>query len=101
MLPQGQQVTPERVLELVESDEDASELEGRPVAVYRRQDGQVYFLGLRDDMPQWKQRGFSCMGPVAFLRKRMETAQTTGVQDDSVAWFLLTDVEREEALGSG
>ena len=36
------------------------------------------------------------MGTVAFIRDRMTEAQEEGVQEESVTWFLLKDVERED-----
>jgi hypothetical protein len=81
---------------MVESGEDHAQHEGRPAIVYRRDDGEAYALGFREDVNLWKGRGYRPMGTVAFIRDRMAAAEEEGVQEESVTWFLLKDVEREQ-----
>ena len=97
MRPKGRDLKPHQVLAMVESDKDHCEHEGRPVGVYRRDDGEAYALGFREDVNLWKGCGYRSMGTVAFIRDRMGEAQEEGVHEESVTWFLLNDVERGEA----
>ena len=69
--------------------------------VYRRTDGCVYFLGLKEDRLLWKECGYQYMGPMPFIRKRMEHAEEVGVRELSIPWYLLTDVEKELRVASG
>ena len=50
MRPAGRDLRPHQVLEMVESGPDNSQHEGRPITVYRRDDGEAYALGLREDV---------------------------------------------------
>lgn len=89
MLPQGRIQAPVMVLAMVQGDGD------RYGAVYRRNDGRVYVLGLKYERVLWRRCGYRYMGSIPFLRDRYATAQRTGVREKSLVWYLLTDVEQE------
>ena len=91
MLPQGRQLIPQRVLAFVE------DVENPQGVVYRHQSGRVYFPGLKDDRLLWRKCGYRCMGSMSFLRGEVGLAQRLGVREKSLAWHLLTDVEKELA----
>ena len=95
MRPTGYDLRPHQVLDMVHGDTDHSRQKRRPMIVYRRDDGEAYALGFREDVNLWKGRGYRSMGTVAFIRDRMAEAQEEGVQEESVTWFLLNDVGRE------
>ena len=96
MRPQGRDLKPHTVLAMVESDRDHSVHEGRPVSVYRHETGEAYALGFSEESTLWAHPGYSPMGTVAFIRDQMAAAQEVGLKEDSVPWYLLNDVEREE-----
>lgn len=92
-LPKGRRLTPQQLLDIIQSDEDASRHEGRPVAIYRALEGKAYVLGLHADRHIWKRCGYQIAGTVPLLRKLMVEAERIGVRKDSLVWVLLTDVE--------
>jgi len=61
--------------------------------LYRRRDGQVYFLGLREDRLPWKACGYQLAGSAPFVRERLRAAEAAGIREGSLAWYLLTDAE--------
>ena len=65
--------------------------------LYRRQDGWIYALGLKDDRPLWRESEYQYMGSILFVRQRLKAAGKLGVREKTIAWYLLTDVERQEA----
>ena len=90
MEPQGRHLTARQVLRMVETGEDPD----RGV-LYRRQDGRIY--GLKHDRPLWRECGYRYMGSIPFVRQRVKAARKLDVREESIAWYLLTDVERQEA----
>jgi hypothetical protein len=97
MVPQGRQMTPRSVLEMVESGEGLFHHEDRRAAVYRRRDGLVYALGLRYDRPLWQQCRYQFLGSVSLLREQLAMAHHLGVRERSAIWYLLTDLESATA----
>ena len=87
--PQGRELTPHGVMGIVTGDEEPHG------AVYRHADGRVYFLGLREDRLLWKERGYEFMGTIPFIRARFRAAGRDGIREHSMAWYLLTDAERQ------
>ncbi len=95
MEPQGQHLTPQAVLRLVECNT-------KPYgALYRRQDGHIYALGRKEDQLLWRQCGYQFMGSIPFVRKKIKVAQKFGVKEGSIAWYLLADVEKGLRQESG
>jgi hypothetical protein len=86
-LPQGKGLTPHEAMDIVTGTGEP------PGVLYRRGDGEVYFLGLKADRRMWKQRGFRFMGSVPAIRRRLAEARETGVRERSTAWYLLIDAE--------
>lgn len=86
-LPQGRALTPHESVDLVTGS-------GEPRGtLYRRKDGEVYYLGLRADRLAWRERGFRCLGSIAYVRACLDRARLAGVRERSTAWYLLTDAE--------
>ena len=98
MLVRSWLLTPRRVLDFVEAEEDPSEREKPAVGLYRRKDGRAYLLGLREDSHFWRSCNYQSMGSLALVRRQREDAQREGVGERSLYWSLLTDVEREDGL---
>jgi hypothetical protein len=67
-LPQGKGLTPHEAMSIATGDGEP------PSVLYRRGDGEVYFLGLKADRCRWKQRGFRFMGSVPAIRQRLAEA---------------------------
>ena len=91
MLPHGRRLTPQRVLAF---ERDGGNPRG---VVYRHQSGRVYFPGLNDDRLLWRKCRYRYIGSASFLRGQVERAQRIGVREKSLAWYLLTDAEKELA----
>ena len=69
--------------------------------VYRRADGLVYFMGLREDRLLWKERQYQFVGPIPFIRTRFAAAKRDGICERSIVWHLLTDAERQTRAEDG
>ena len=89
-LPQGRELTPHGVMGIVTGDK-----EPRGV-IYRRRDGRVYYMGLREDRKVWKAGGYQIVGSVPLVRELFEVAEREGIRERSIPWYLLTNVERQE-----
>ena len=89
MLPQGTELTPHGVMGIVTGDELPRGV------IYRRRDGLVYYMGLREDRPIWKECGYQIVGSVPFVRRRFAEAEGEGIRERSIPWYLLTDAERQ------
>ena len=95
MLSRSVLLTPRRVLDFVEDEEDPSEREEPAIGLHRRKNGQAYLLGFKEDSPFWRSCNYQSMGSLALVRRQREIAQREGVRERSLFWYLLTDVERE------
>ena len=65
---------------------------------YRSLDGQTYARGLNEDAPIWCECGYQPLGPMRRIRREVEIAREKGLKQNSIAWHLLTDVERDQRV---
>jgi len=103
MPPEGVDLTPSRVLAIVNGEDEICHKpdehyipDDTPLAVYRHSDGNQYALGKKCDWDLWNQAGYQGMGSVDLIRELLRSAEKSGVKEKSIAWYLLCDVERQE-----
>jgi len=88
MRPQGIDLTPSRLLAVVNGKHDLCLKpdeydipEDTPLSVYRHKGGKTYALGRKCDWDLWKQVGCQGMGSVELIWELLKSAEKSGIKE--------------------